>query len=131
MQIHEETGASVSTKGVWYPDRTKATEKDPPLYLHIAATTNEILQKAIAKVNELIAMDMGSLVEDKKDRLREKVSLYIHHLLCQCPPFCANTSSSISANGLKKNSQWGWRPSVTSMCERKSLDHLYVLPLIL
>lgn len=73
LQIHEETGASVSTKGVWYPDRTKATEKDPPLYLHIAATTNEILQKAIEKVNELIALDMGSLVEDKKDRGREKV----------------------------------------------------------
>jgi hypothetical protein len=70
--IHEETGASVSTKGVWYPDRTKATEKDPVLYLHIAATTKEILQKAIDKVNELIALDMGSLVEDKKDRLREK-----------------------------------------------------------
>ena len=32
-----------------------------------------MLQKAIDKVNELIAMDMGSLVEDKKDRLREKV----------------------------------------------------------
>jgi len=30
------------------------------------------LQNAIAKVNELIALDMGSLVEDKKDRLREK-----------------------------------------------------------
>ncbi|KAF7792071.1 hypothetical protein EIP86_003101 [Pleurotus ostreatoroseus] len=71
-QIHEETGASVSTKGVWYPDRSKVTEKDPPLYLHIAATTPEILQKAIDKVNELISMDMGSLVEDKKDRLREK-----------------------------------------------------------
>ena len=58
---------------MWYPDRSKATEKDPPLYLHIAATTNEILQNAIEKVNELIALDMGSLVEDKKDRLREKV----------------------------------------------------------
>ncbi|KAI0790442.1 hypothetical protein C8Q75DRAFT_717096 [Abortiporus biennis] len=71
-QIHEETGASVSTKGVWYPDRSKATEKDPPLYLHISATTNEILQSAIDKVNELISLDMGSLVEDKKDRTREK-----------------------------------------------------------
>jgi hypothetical protein len=58
---------------VWYPDRSKATEKDPPLYLHIAATTNEILKMAIDKVNELISLDMGSLVEDKKDRLREKV----------------------------------------------------------
>ena len=72
-QIHEETGASVSTKGTWYPDRSKATDKDPPLYLHISATTQEILQKAIDKINELIAMDMGSLVEDKKDRMREKV----------------------------------------------------------
>ena len=32
-----------------------------------------MLQKAISKVNELINMDMGSLVEDKKDRMREKV----------------------------------------------------------
>ncbi|KAA1473012.1 eukaryotic type KH-domain (KH-domain type I) [Dentipellis sp. KUC8613] len=71
-QIHEETGASVSTKGVWYPDRSKATEKDPPLYLHIAATTPDILQKAIDKVNELIAIDMGSLVDDKKDPRRER-----------------------------------------------------------
>ena len=63
----------MSTKGVWYPDRTKATEKDPPLYLHISATTPEILEKAIARVNDLISTDLGSLVDDKKDRLREKV----------------------------------------------------------
>ncbi|TFY80178.1 hypothetical protein EWM64_g3830, partial [Hericium alpestre] len=72
QQIHDETGGSVSTKGVWYPDRSKATEKDPPLYLHIAATTPEVLQKAIDKVNELISIDMGSLVEDKKDARRER-----------------------------------------------------------
>ncbi|THH30201.1 hypothetical protein EUX98_g3970 [Antrodiella citrinella] len=71
-QIHEDTGASVSTKGTWYPDRTKATEKDPPLYLHLSATSQEMLQNATDKVNELISMDMGSLVEDKKDRMREK-----------------------------------------------------------
>lgn len=58
---------------MWYPDRSRATEKDPPLYLHIAATTPEILQDAIDKVNELISIDLGSLVEDKKDKLREKV----------------------------------------------------------
>jgi hypothetical protein len=56
---------------VWYPDRTRATEKDPPLYLHISANTEEMLQLAIDKVNELIAIDMGSLVEDKGRR--EKV----------------------------------------------------------
>ncbi|KAF9566493.1 hypothetical protein CPC08DRAFT_628340 [Agrocybe pediades] len=70
-QIHEETGASVGTRGVWYPDRSKATEKDPPLYIHISAKTKEMLDKAVAKVNELIAMDMGSLVE-KGDKTRER-----------------------------------------------------------
>jgi hypothetical protein len=58
---------------VWYPDRSKATEKDPPLYLHISASSKEMLQNAIDKVNELIVIDLGPLVEDKKDRLREKV----------------------------------------------------------
>ncbi|KAH7890973.1 hypothetical protein F5I97DRAFT_1840394 [Phlebopus sp. FC_14] len=71
-EINEETGASVSTKGVWYPDRSKATEKDPPLYLHLSASSREILQKAIDKINELMAVELGSLVEDKKDRLRER-----------------------------------------------------------
>ncbi len=56
---------------MWYPDRAKATEKDPPLYLHISANTKEMLQLAIERVNELIAIDMGSLVEDKGRR--EKV----------------------------------------------------------
>ncbi|TFK49409.1 hypothetical protein OE88DRAFT_424770 [Heliocybe sulcata] len=72
QQIHDETGASVSTKGTWYPDRAKATEKDPPLYLHISASTREVLQSAIDKVNELINTDLGPLVEDKSTRLREK-----------------------------------------------------------
>ncbi|KAF8501844.1 hypothetical protein JB92DRAFT_2794703 [Gautieria morchelliformis] len=72
QQIHDETGASVTTKGVWYPDKTKATEKDPPLYLHISATTKEIMDNAIEKVNELIAIDMGSLVEEKKGDRRER-----------------------------------------------------------
>ncbi|KAJ3565293.1 hypothetical protein NP233_g7720 [Leucocoprinus birnbaumii] len=70
-QIHAETGASVGTRGVWYPDRTKATAKDPPLYIHISASSQGVLQKAIDKVNELIAMDMGSLVE-RNDKPRER-----------------------------------------------------------
>jgi hypothetical protein len=74
QQIHSETGASVTTKGVWYPDKSKATEKDPPLYLHVSATTQEILDLACSKVQELIDMDMGSLTEDKRreDRQRER-----------------------------------------------------------
>ena len=82
FKIHEETGASVSTKGTWYPDRSKATDRDPPLYLHIAANTQEILQDAIAKVRELIDTDLGSLVEDKKDRQRERVRAYTLYPRC-------------------------------------------------
>lgn len=64
----------MSTKGIWYPDRSKATERDPPLYLHLSASSRETLQNAIDKVNDLVTMDLGPLVEDKKDRLREKVN---------------------------------------------------------
>ncbi|OSD08734.1 eukaryotic type KH-domain (KH-domain type I) [Trametes coccinea BRFM310] len=72
QQIHEETGASVSTKGVWYPDRSKATEKDPPLYLHVTATSKEMLDKAVGKIHDLMNTDIGPLVEDKSSRVRER-----------------------------------------------------------
>ena len=41
QQILADTGAAVLTKGVWYPDKSMATEKDPALYLHITAETAE------------------------------------------------------------------------------------------
>ena len=63
----------MSTKGVWYPDRSRATEKDPPLYIRISAHTKEAMQQAIDKINDLIAIDMGSLVENKNDRQRVRV----------------------------------------------------------
>lgn len=31
-----------------------ATDKDPPLYLHVTATSQDILDEAVAKINELI-----------------------------------------------------------------------------
>jgi len=119
-QIQEETGAVITTKGVWVPDRSRATEKDPPLYLHIAAATPESLRKAIDKVNELIAIDLGPLVEDKKDRLREKVRtdsspgiynlsvrpFFLSYLLC-------------SGNGPEKRSLSTSRPFATSTSVQK------------
>ncbi|KAJ2930831.1 hypothetical protein H1R20_g6242, partial [Candolleomyces eurysporus] len=72
QQIQEESGgAVVSTKGIWYPDRSRATEKDPALYLHVTAPTAEVLQKAVDKINELMSVDLGSLVEDKKKEKRK------------------------------------------------------------
>lgn len=69
----------MSTKGIWYPDRSRATERDPPLHLHITAPNKEALQKAIDRVNELIAIDLGSLVDDKgKNKVSVKSLLGIY-----------------------------------------------------
>ncbi|GAA5952032.1 hypothetical protein JCM10213_005344 [Rhodosporidiobolus nylandii] len=54
QQILADTGASVLTKGVWYPDKSMATEKDPPLYLHITGETPEKLTAGVAAVRALI-----------------------------------------------------------------------------
>ncbi|CDS01325.1 uncharacterized protein SPSC_05358 [Sporisorium scitamineum] len=68
QQIHRETGASVTTKGTWYPDKALATKEDPPLYLHISAISQEILDAAIAKINELMAQQVPQLVEHRHQR---------------------------------------------------------------
>ncbi|GAA5844597.1 hypothetical protein JCM11251_002237 [Rhodosporidiobolus azoricus] len=54
QQILAETGAAVLTKGVWYPDKSMATEKDPPLYLHITAESADKLTAGVAAVRALI-----------------------------------------------------------------------------
>ena len=64
-QIATETGASITTKGVWLPDRSKAAPNEEPLYLHIAAPSQTVLDNAIKRVNELIDADLGPLVEDR------------------------------------------------------------------
>ena len=81
--------------------------------MHISATTNESLQRAIDKVNELMNIDMGSLVEDKSSRLREKVRLR-NHLVINHVIDVTN-----SVNGQKKRSPWDSIPSGTSTSERK------------
>lgn len=71
-QIATETGASITTKGVWLPDRSKASPNEEPLYLHIAAPSQSILDLAVKKVNELINTDLGPLVEDRSKFLKAK-----------------------------------------------------------
>lgn len=64
-QIEEETGASVVTKGVWVPDRSKMPVGESPLYLHIVATSQSILDAAVAKVQELIDQELGPLIDQR------------------------------------------------------------------
>ncbi|KAF9174481.1 hypothetical protein BGX21_007370 [Mortierella sp. AD011] len=53
-ELQRETGADITTRGRYYSDRSLATEKDPPLYLHVTALTQEALDLAVKKINELI-----------------------------------------------------------------------------
>ncbi|GAA6064284.1 hypothetical protein JCM10212_000950 [Sporobolomyces blumeae] len=70
QQILQDTGAAVLTKGVWYPDKAMATDKDPPLYLHITAESQEKLDAGIKAVEELIAQELQPLVFDRSRRDR-------------------------------------------------------------
>ena len=72
MQIKAETKALVVTKGTWLPDRSKASDKDPPLYLHISATTQEILDAGVEAVEKLLAQELGPLVTDFRAQRREE-----------------------------------------------------------
>lgn len=44
----------MTTRGKYYPDKQLATEKDPPLFLHVTASTREALNAAVKKINELM-----------------------------------------------------------------------------
>jgi len=61
QQILADTGAAVLTKGVWYPDKTMATEKDPALYLHITAETADKLEAGVRAVQALIDQELNLL----------------------------------------------------------------------
>ncbi|BGP43125.1 hypothetical protein JCM10450v2_007266 [Rhodotorula kratochvilovae] len=61
QQILADTGAAVLTKGVWYPDKSMATEKDPPLYLHITAETADKLEAGVRAVQALIDQELNLL----------------------------------------------------------------------
>jgi hypothetical protein len=67
-KIYEDTGAKVTTKGKYYPDKSMATEKMPPLFLSVEANDQASLDKAVARIKELISQDLGSLVDERRFR---------------------------------------------------------------
>ncbi|CAZ79247.1 unnamed protein product [Tuber melanosporum] len=69
--IKEETGADVTTRGAYYPDKSMATPQNPPLYLHITSTTKEGLEKAVSKIEELMKQDLPNLVDERRFKRRE------------------------------------------------------------
>ncbi|KAI9751686.1 MAG: hypothetical protein M4579_005951 [Chaenotheca gracillima] len=69
--IKEETGADVTTRGSYLPDKSMATPSNPPLYLHITSVNKEGLEKAIEKVEELMKQELPNLVDERRFRRRE------------------------------------------------------------
>lgn len=90
--IYAEPNPDVTTRGNYYPDKSMATAavsafslqshdlgmigilmhvQAPPLYLHVTSTTREGLDKAIAKIDELMQQELPNLVDERRFRRRE------------------------------------------------------------
>ncbi|KAI5303239.1 autophagy protein 6, partial [Ascosphaera pollenicola] len=69
--IKDETGADVTTRGSYLPDKNMATPTNPPLYLHVTSTNKEGLEKAIEKIEELMKQELPNLVDERRFRRRE------------------------------------------------------------
>ncbi|KAJ1951905.1 hypothetical protein EC988_003843, partial [Linderina pennispora] len=52
-QIIEATGADISTKGRYYTNASEATPDAPALHLHVEATSQEMLDQAVAMIERL------------------------------------------------------------------------------
>ncbi|EAS33056.2 KH domain-containing protein [Coccidioides immitis RS] len=70
--IKEETGADVTTRGSYLPDKSMATPSNPPLYLHVTSTTKEGLEKAIEKIDELMKQELPNLVDQRRFQRRDR-----------------------------------------------------------
>ncbi|KAK3315261.1 hypothetical protein B0H66DRAFT_606153 [Apodospora peruviana] len=70
--IKDETGADVTTRGSYYPDKSMATPTNPPLYLHVTSTTKEGLDKAVAKIEEMMKQELPQLVDERRFRRRDQ-----------------------------------------------------------
>ncbi|KAK5658590.1 hypothetical protein OQA88_1983 [Cercophora sp. LCS_1] len=62
----------VTTRGSYYPDKSMATPTNPPLYLHVTSTTKEGLDKAVAKIEEMMKQELPQLVDERRFRRRDQ-----------------------------------------------------------
>lgn len=69
--IKDKTGADVTTRGSYCPNKSLATPSNPPLYLHVTSTTREGLDAAVAKINDLVQQELPQLVDERRFRRRK------------------------------------------------------------
>ncbi|KAL7923015.1 hypothetical protein ACQKWADRAFT_290976 [Trichoderma austrokoningii] len=70
--IRNDTGADVTTRGSYYPNKSMATAANPPLYLHITSTSKAGLEAAVEKINDLIKQELPQLVDERRFRRRDQ-----------------------------------------------------------
>ncbi|KAI6089006.1 hypothetical protein F4821DRAFT_232729 [Hypoxylon rubiginosum] len=70
--IKEETGADVTTRGNYYPDKSMATPSNPPLYLHVTSTSKSGLDLAVEKIEEMMKQELPNLVDERRFRRRDQ-----------------------------------------------------------
>ncbi|KAJ8608227.1 hypothetical protein MRB53_039758 [Persea americana] len=63
IEINDLRNRYTLTKG-----DTQKMQQNPPLYLHITSTTKEGLDKAVAKIDELINQELPNLIDERRFR---------------------------------------------------------------
>jgi hypothetical protein len=63
--------AAVSHLSVFIALHFTKSPQNPPLYLHVTSTTKSGLEKAVAKIEELMQQELPNLVDERRFRRRE------------------------------------------------------------
>jgi hypothetical protein len=53
-------------------DSGLTSSQNPPLYLHVTSTTKEGLDKAVAKIEEMMKQELPQLVDERRFRRRDQ-----------------------------------------------------------
>ena len=76
----------VTTRGNYYPDKSLATAavsqvpsiifigsllQNPPLFLHVTSTSKAGLEKAIAKIDEMMQQELPNLIDERRFKRRD------------------------------------------------------------
>ncbi|KAF2280619.1 uncharacterized protein EI97DRAFT_364082, partial [Westerdykella ornata] len=67
-KIKDDTGADVTTRGSYYPDKSLATVANPPLYLRVTSTSKEGLEAAVKEIEKMMQQDLPNLVDERRFR---------------------------------------------------------------
>lgn len=61
----------IEVRGKYYPDKSMATERDPPMFLHISSSVKTKMEAAVGMANRLINSELGPLVDERRFRKKD------------------------------------------------------------